>query len=118
MNNQELNNKLAELDDYHPEHTPDALKGTYKVLPYWSFGWRFVNFEKGIWLGFEPYTEDDGKPLVKHVGFCPRLKWNYTRWQSSEEERVKIKELCELFVTEPSTEHAAAIYNYLQTLKP
>lgn len=117
MNNEDLNNKLADLDDHHPEFMPEALKSYYKVLPYYSFGWRFVDFNKKIWLGISPYTEEDGKNVVPWIGFTPRLRWNYTRWQATDDQSKVIKQLCEELVLEPSVAKATEVFNYIQGLR-
>ena len=117
MNNQELNNKLGGLDDYHSELMPEALKADQKVLPYYSFGWLFVNFDKLIWLGISPYTQDNDKEITPYVGFCPRLKWNHTRWQATQEQSDAIKKLCTELATDPSQLKATELFDFIQTCR-
>jgi hypothetical protein len=114
MNNKELNAKLADLDDHHPEFTPEALKAFSKVLPYYGFGWKFINFDKPMMLGVSPYTIENGQEFVPWVGFMAREKRSHRQWQATAEQATKLKEILENFATTPSLIAATEIYDYLQ----
>lgn len=116
MNSKELNKKLEELDRFHPELNPEPLKVFSLAVPYHSFLWKEVNFDKAIWLGVHPYRTIDEVVIKPWVGFCPGNKYGYTRWQATVEESAKIRELCELLVEAPSVEKTTILYDYLQTL--
>jgi hypothetical protein len=119
METTQLNSKIAYLDDFnYKEYMPPALKLENRVVPYCSYGWSFVDFDKPIWLGYSPYTLHDGQPYVTYVAFCPRVRHGHTRWQTSQEQSVEIKRLCVALVENPSVQAADAIYHFLQTLAP
>lgn len=114
LNSKELNEKIVDLDLHRLDLTPEALKLFNKVIPYYGFNWRTVNFDKLIWLGTSPYTVLDDKEFVPWIGFLTIQKANHKRWQATEEQSTKIKEMLQDLVTEPSLEKTTSFYNYMQ----
>lgn len=103
----DLNKKLAELCS-----RPDL------VIPYWTFGWRNIDFDKPIPLGLEPFQFDDEQPYVKSVGFLAHPKHNYARWVATEEQSTEIRRLCEELVKDSSQANSENLFSYLQMCKP
>ena len=117
MNSKELNKKLALIDASRMDIAPAPLKADYKVISYYGFSWRTVNFDKPIILGISPYIYDNGAKVDPWVGFCPRDKWGHTRWQATQAESEKIRELAEKLVEAPTLEASTALYDYIQGCK-
>lgn len=104
--NLELNKKLEELT--HKEEIS---------LPFHTFAWRNVDFDKEIPLGLEPFKFDDEQPYKQLVGFLGKPKHGYTRWKASKEQSLKIKELCVELTKEANVDNCNKLMEYLQTLK-
>lgn len=117
IESKELNQKLALLDATRIDLCPAPLKASFKVVPYYGFSWRTVNFDKPIFLGISPYVFDNGGAVIPWVGFCPRVKWGHTRWQATQLESEKIRELAEKLVEEPTLENSTRLYGYIQGCK-
>jgi hypothetical protein len=117
MISKELNAKILDLDLHRLDLVPEPLKDFNKVVPYYGFNWRNVNFDKLNWLGISPYTTLNEQEFVPWVGFLAIEKRNHKRWQSTQEQTDRIKELLEGLVAEPSVEKTLEIYNYLQGCK-
>jgi hypothetical protein len=117
MDSKTLNQKLALLDTTRVDLCPAPLKAAFKVIPYYGFSWRTVNFDKPVFLGISPYVFDNGNDVTPWVGFCPRVKWGHTRWLATQLEGMKIRELCERLVEEPTLENSTRLYEYIQGCK-
>lgn len=117
MDSKTLNKKLALLDASRPDLYPAPLKPSFKVIPYYGFSWRIVNFDKPLFLGISPFILDNSNPVVPWVGLCPREKWGHTRWQATQAESEKIRELAEKLVEEPIIENSTKLYYYIQGCK-
>ena len=117
LTSKELNEKIVDLDLHRLDLIPEALKAFNKVVPYYGFNWRTLNFDKLIWLGISPYHTLDDKEIVPWVGFLTLQKTGFKRWQTTEEQSAKIKEMLQNLATEPSIEKTTDLYNYMQGCK-
>jgi hypothetical protein len=111
----DLNLKLEEINRKRLDLVPEALKHDNNVLPYHSFCWKYVDFDK-ITLGVSPYTLDDGAEIVPYVGFAHT--YTHNKWKATQEQCAKMLELCQQLVAEPTINKSTEIFDYLQECKP
>lgn len=100
----ELNKKLSELT-----HKEDF------TIPYHTFGWRNIDFDKEIPLGVEPYKFEDQQLCKQLIGFLGKPKYGYPRWRATVEQSSEIKRLCQELVKEPIVDNCNKLTEYLQT---
>ena len=114
MNNKDLNNKIAKFcqdftNEDHEDITVVGLEDSGKIVPYIGWFWRLVDFDKPIRLGYLP---------CRFVGFMENNKWDYDEWQTTEVQSKEIVRLLEALVTNPTSESAQGVFDYLQTCIP
>lgn len=79
-----LNRKIKEAGDGERHDLfLKELVATGKIIPYMGKDWQEVDFTKPICLGH----------CVRFVGFLEDNKWNYPKWQLSEEQDSSLKML-------------------------
>lgn len=118
MNDAELNQRLSDLDDDHPDIVPTRLLGTGKVLPYYGWFWRAIDFERFLLADArDAKLIAYGSEVPGWVGFCQSNKWNYPTFVPSHVEGQTIRLLCETLVTVPTKDAATSLFEYLQTLR-
>jgi len=112
MTNDELNEWFANLGDGffgEQTYTVKGLEDTGKIVPYYGWYWRFIDFDGTDTLGY------DG---VHFVGFMGNNKWGYADYWLKPNEMELVREQCVKLATEPLTEASLqAFFDYLQTFK-
>lgn len=114
MTSDELNAKLQELSD-REDFAPSALAGTGKLLPYYGWFWRSVDFDHPITFA---YANGCGDDVPGWVGFCENNKWDYEMFTASADDSKRVRELAEALASEPSHETAQALFDYMQSIRP
>jgi hypothetical protein len=104
--NTDLNNKLEELT--HKEEF---------TIPFHTFGWRSLDFDKPVRVGIEPYTFDDGQPYKQFIGLMAHSRHAYKSWITTDDQTKEIKRLCQELAKEGSVDSCNKLTEYLQTCK-
>jgi hypothetical protein len=112
MDDAELNERIREFDGpsgYRNERTPERLERSEKVVAYYGWYWRDVDFSRPISFAYA-----DGA----WVGFCENNKWGYEQFHLSQEETDAVRAACVALVEAPSRELATKLFDLMQSLKP
>jgi hypothetical protein len=83
--------------------------GAEKKIFYWGWYWRTVNFDRLIHLCFDESGE---------VGFCENNKWNYPGFTLSDADSKRLRELCEVAVTEKTAMAVQHVNNFMNSKRP
>lgn len=81
-----------------------------KVVPYYGWGWRFIDFDGVDTLGWDGET---------FIGFMGNNKWGYASYWLTREEMAQVRERSVQLATGSQTEaDFQSFFDYLQTFKP
>jgi len=108
-------NEAVEAISEQEDLIPDTLVDCGKIIPYFGWFWRRVDFDQRITLA---YADGIGFDEPGWVGFCENNKWGHAEFLASVDESAKIRGIVEALVTAPTKERATAVYEYLQSLCP
>ena len=97
------------------EFVVKGLEDSGKVVPYFGWFWRNVDFTRPISLG---YTNEVGFDVPKFVGFMENNKWGYSEFTCTLEQTENIERLLIEAVENPSDETLQSVFDYMQTLRP
>jgi hypothetical protein len=115
MDNEELNERLRDLDD--ADIAPDALVEAGKVVAYYGWFWRRVNFDEPLTFAYLDRAGPDA-PAPGWVGFCEANKWGYPEYTLTREQSLWVRGLCEQLVQDPTKLRATILFDYMQSTRP
>jgi len=117
MNDDELNQKIRDLDDRDDELAPAELAGIGKVVAYYGWYWRTVDFSSPITFAYCARQPGEGD-TPNWVGFCENNKWNYETFTTTMEETKRVRELCVALALDPTPAAARRLFDYMQGVRP
>ena len=119
MDDDELNARIRNFDGSERERDdlfPTRLEGSDKVVAYYGWYWRDVDFSHPISFAYADGT--GGSDVPSWVGFCENNKWDYEKFYVSQEETDAVRAACVALVEAPSRELATKLFDLMQSLKP
>ena len=114
---EELNKKIELICDGVPNKSGDPewpfepVRGTGKVIWYWGWYWREVDFEV---TRLRLCTDYDGL----NAGFCEKNKWGYPGYSLDASQSLYLRGLLDKAVDRPIEANLQAVWEFMQETIP